>query len=160
MTFTSGLGAAGTVNSGDQGSWWEAGAPSAYSPVSQLFIVTWQTCCGGGSVVKYRMVDLNGQPVSNIVQVSGGYGRDPGVAWNPATNQFGMSYDGEDLMSVISAFALVSGGGQLLRRNVFHRSVATYITDVAFNPATGNYVMVYCRSVCRRHARRGNQLGR
>jgi hypothetical protein len=143
VTYPGGLGTAGTVNAGDQGSWWEAGAPSAYSPVNHLFIVTWQTCCGGGSVVKYRMVDLNGQPVGNVVQVSGGYGRDPGVAWNPSTNKFGMSFDGEDLTSVMSGFAIISGAGQLERRNAFHRSVATYITDVAYNPATGNYVMVY-----------------
>jgi hypothetical protein len=140
VSYTTGLGPTSSLNFGDLGSWWEAGAPAAYSPTSQMFIVTWQACC---SDVRYRMVDLNGQPVGNVVTVSAGYGREPGVAWNSAVNEFGISYDGTDLTSAIGAFARVSGTGVLLRRNAFHHSVGTFITDVAYNPVTSNYVMVF-----------------
>jgi hypothetical protein len=137
------IGADTTINVGDVGTWWEAGSPAAYSPVSQKFLVAWQTCCGGGSDVRYRLVDLAGNPVGGVVTVSGGYGRDPNVAWNPNTNEWAVAYCGTDLSGAIAAIGRVNGAGTLVRRATLYRDLATYINDVAYNPSTGNYVMVF-----------------
>jgi hypothetical protein len=132
------------VNTGAaEGTWWEAAAAVSYSPISQKFLVVWQTCCGGGSAVKYVLIDTSGNPVGAPVQVSGGYGRDPNVVWNPNNNEWAISYSGTDISGAISAIARVDGTGVLRRRNPVFRDIATYITDIIYNPALNRYVMAY-----------------
>ena len=46
-------------------------------------------------------------PAVTIVTLSCGFGRDPGVAWNSVTNEFGVSFSGETATTVYSAFAKV-----------------------------------------------------
>ena len=133
------IGSEGVVSAGDPPTWSEEGPAVAYSPASQVFLVTWTN----GSDVRARRVGLDAQPIGTVTSIAAGYGRDPGVAWNHATNQFGVSYNGADGGGALSAFALVGADGSLLRRNVFSRSSGTFISDVAFNPATGRWVMVW-----------------
>ena len=137
------LGTDAVINGGDGGSWWVAGAAVAYSMTAHRFLVAWQTCCGGGSVVNYRLVDINGQPIGGIVQASGGYAREPGVAWNSANGEWAISYSGADQSGAITAIARVDVDGTLRRRNIIHHSAGTYISDVAHNPVTGRNVMVW-----------------
>jgi hypothetical protein len=125
-------------------SWIDIGvAALAYSETSQQFLVAWKTQVNPALVV--RLVDLNGAPVSGIVQVSAGFGRDPGVAWNPNTNEFGVSFSGETPTNVYSAFVKVpaSNPAAFSRTtfNVLPAALRTTITDLAFNSDTNRYLM-------------------
>ena len=131
--------------------WWEAGAAVAYSRTSHVFLIAWQA--GVGNVQTAR-VGLDGRtigatynaglPSGGSTQISPGYGREPGVAWNPVTDEFGVAYSGEDTVSPTSNFARVrASDGVLLRRNPFSHAGAAWISDVQYNPATGNYLMTW-----------------
>ena len=75
---------------GGTASWWEAGAATAYSVASQRFLVVWQVLGGG---IRGRFVGTNGAPIGDEMLLANlGTARDPGVAWNAATNEFGLSY--------------------------------------------------------------------
>src|SRR5829696_8465337 len=86
--------------------WMESGAAVAYSATSQRFFVVWKSF-PPTVAIQGRMVDLNGSAVGDQVVLSAGFGRDPGVAWNSATNEFGVSWSGETSTTVYSAFAKV-----------------------------------------------------
>ena len=67
-------------------------------------------------------------------------GRDPSVTWNSHTNHFGVAFSGE----TYSAFAVVPPANPAaFNRNTFNVSggILTTMTDVAFNPGTGRYIM-------------------
>lgn len=131
---------------------WEAAPAVAYSSTSQRFLVAWQTCCGGSSVIQAALLGTSNQLVAGPFQISGGYGRDPGVAWNSATDEFGVSFNGEDTTSIMSAFARVSTAGTVLRRNVFNRSSSgTFISDVVYNPTTNRFVSTWFQNSGRVH---------
>lgn len=135
----------------DGNTFWEAAPALAYSPLYRRFLVTWQTCCGGFSVVKGRGIAVNGSGVPELVgapgQISVGYGRDPGVAYHPGTQQFAVSFSGDDGVSPTTVLALISStDGVLVRRNVFARGSANYITDIALNSSTGRFVVSWSQS--------------
>ena len=69
-------------------------------------------------------------------------GRDPSVTWNPATNEFGVAFSGE----TYSGFAAVPAwNAAAFRRNTFNvgGGKLTAMTDIAYNPASGRYVMAW-----------------
>src|SRR5688500_5544644 len=61
--------------------WLEAAPAISYSSTSQQFLVVWQGF-PPSITIKARLVGLNGAGVGSIVELSSGYGRDPGVTWN------------------------------------------------------------------------------
>lgn len=78
--------------------------------------------------------------------VSSGFGRDPGVAWNPSTNEFGVSFSGETPGGAYSAFAIVPAENPAAFRRTTFNAVAgglTTITDLQFNPQTQHFVMTW-----------------
>ncbi len=127
-------------------SWIDVGvAALAYSATSQQFLVAWKTQVNPSLMV--RLVDLAGAPVGAPVQVSAGFGRDPGVAWNPNTNEFGVSFSGETPTNVYSAFVKVPATNPAAFSrttfNVLPASMKTTITDLAFNTLTNRYLMTW-----------------
>jgi len=124
--------------------WWESGAAIAYSPSSRVFLVVWRDAA---YVVTGVRIGLNGQaigaPFAISAQVPGDGARDPNVAWNPHTNEFGVVYTGWNASGATTAFARVGAGGGVLSRNVFNVGPATYITDIAFNTTTGRYLAAW-----------------
>ena len=85
-----------------------------------------------------------GQIIGSPFQVSSGAGRDPNVAWNSATDEFGLVYSGWDDSSAFVALARIgASNGALLRRNIFYRAGGTYITDIIYNTALGRFVTAY-----------------
>jgi hypothetical protein len=120
--------------------WWEPGNLSiAYSSTSRRFLVAWQT---PEHTVAAATLSLQGNPASVAIPISAGMGRDPAVAWNPSTNQFGVSYSGE----TFSALAIVPAPNpEAFRRNTFNVSggILTTMTDLAYNSATGHFVMAW-----------------
>lgn len=124
-----------------QGTKWEAGAAIAYSPASQRFLVAWQTFLYG---IQGRLLDVNGNPIGGVIDFENpGGARDPGLAYNAATNEFGLSYSGWDGTSPFARFRRINILGGLSTRTTFGRSTGTFNTDVEVNPTTGNYVMAY-----------------
>jgi hypothetical protein len=126
--------------------WIESAPAIAYSATSRVFLVVWADLFLN---IRARLVGLDGAPLGGIAQVSAGIGKTPGVAWNPLRNEFGVSYSGESGSSAFSAFAIVPSSnidalGAVVRNSFnFLPGGLTYITDLAFSPATGTYVMTW-----------------
>jgi hypothetical protein len=127
--------------------WMESGAAVAYSVTSQKFFVVWKSF-PPTVAIQGRMVDLTGAAVGDQVTLTAGFGRDPGVAWNSATDEFGVSFSGETATTVYSGFVKVPASNPAaFSRTSFNDMSAkagiTTITDVDYNPNTGRYVMAW-----------------
>lgn len=130
--------------------WLEASPAIAYSSTSQQFLIVWQGY-PPSITIKARLVDLSGAGVGSIVELSSGYGRDPGVTWNPNRNDFGVSFSGETPTGSYSAFVIVPASNPAaFNRNTFNilgGGILTYITDIAFSTASNRYVMSWYEAV-------------
>ena len=122
-----------------------AGPAVAYSPTSQRFLIAYKTL--PPAVVRVQSVGLNGAPVGPSVQVSSGFGRDPGVAWNPYRDEFGVSFSGEgNNGQFFSVFVRVPASNPAgFARTTFNQTPSgmTAVTDIDFNVLTNRYVMVW-----------------
>ena len=123
---------------GSEGSWWEASVDVAYSTASKEFLVVWQSVG-----IRGQRVGLNGELLgTNMVLNAPVHGRDPAVAYNPSNNEFFVTWGDIDAASSYAAgqrIAAGSGafvGGQI----VLGRATGVYITDVAYNSATNQYL--------------------
>ncbi|MEX1129173.1 MAG: hypothetical protein WEB50_11450 [Vicinamibacterales bacterium] len=145
VSCTDGLLGTEQVISEGTSSWLESGAAVAYSATSQRFFVAWKNYAPN-IVVQGRLVDLTGAGVGSVVPLSSGFARDPGVAWNSATNDFGVSFSGETATTAYSAFVKVPADnpGTFARTsfNVMGGAMTT-ITDIDYNPNTNRYVMTW-----------------
>ena len=132
-------GAVGAPQLVSSSTWWEPGNMAiAHSRASQNFLVAWQTF--PEHTVAARLIDLAGAPAGPTVALSSGLGRDPSVTWNSNQNHYGVSFSGE----TYSAFVTIPAwDAAAFTRNTFNVSggILTTMTDVAFNPYTGLYVM-------------------
>jgi VCBS repeat protein len=123
------------------GSWWEAAADVAYSSTSQEFLVVWQ----GAGIIGQR-VGLNGAllgtnfPINNPV-----HGRDPAVVYNPTNNEYFITFGDIDASSNYAAGQRVAAGtGALVGPQiVLGRAVGVYITEVAYNSTTNQYLAAW-----------------
>ncbi|HEU4939455.1 MAG TPA: VCBS repeat-containing protein, partial [Vicinamibacterales bacterium] len=124
------------------GSWWEAAVDVAYSTASKEFLVVWQ-----GAGITGQRIDLNGQPIGGNFQLTpaGGYRRDPAVVYNPTTNQFMVSFGGEDNVSPFAGFQRVAAGSGALvgPETVVGRARVVYISEVAYNSTTNQYLVAW-----------------
>jgi len=123
------------------GSWWEAAVDVAYSTASKEFLVVWQ-----GAGITGQRIDLNGQPIGGNFQVTPpGYRRDPAVVYNPTTNQFLVGYGGEDNISPLAGFQRVAAGSGALvgPETLVGRARGVYISEVAYNSATNQYLVAW-----------------
>ena len=143
VTCGGGMGPEQTI-SGGLNAWMESGAAIGYSPSSQRFLVAWKSL--SPALLRVVLVDNNGAPASGVVTVSTGFGRDPGVAWNPNTNEFGVSYSGESGSTNFSGFAVVPADNPgAFRRTTFNSfgGGMNAITDLDFVESTGRYLMTW-----------------
>ena len=140
------IGSENTIN-GTAYSWLESAASVAYSPVSQRFLVAWRVYPSvPGIQIHARLVDINGAAVGGLIKLSAGFGRDPSVAWNSLTNEFGVAFGNENAAGTVGfmSFAVVNPSTGTFIRNSFPAIAGfTYVTDLAFNPNTGRYVMTW-----------------
>ena len=90
------------VISSGHSAWLESGPAVAYSRSSGRFLVAWKSFPLASAPVRIKvvLVDNNGTPVSGVVDVSPGFGRDPGVTWNSTADHFGVSFSGETAADV------------------------------------------------------------
>jgi hypothetical protein len=129
------------------GTWWESGAAIAYSSTSNVFLITWRSA---DYLIWGARLNSNGTLMGAAFQISqpAQGARDPSVAWNPATDQFGVLYDGWGASGTQTTFTLVSASGGVVSHNTFNfaGAVGTYITDLAFNSSTGRFVGVWVQA--------------
>jgi hypothetical protein len=132
------------------GAWADVGGSSiAYSTTSQRFLVVYQTADRG---IQARFVDVNGNPLGGVMAIANpGGAQGPGVAWNPATDEFGISYVGWGGTACggapFAAFVRLSAAGALSGRTQFGCASGTFLADVAVNRNTNNYVMAWSLAV-------------
>jgi hypothetical protein len=140
-------GALGVTHQIGDSAWGAAMGPAiAYSATSAKYLVAWKTLpTAAGAVIRVQLVNADGTMSGAPVQVSSGFGRDPGVAWNPIRNEFGVSYSGEIGDSgAFSAFVVVPATNPAAFRRVTFNTISggrTYLTDMAFNTQTQHYLM-------------------
>ena len=122
------------------GSWWEAAVDIAYLTVSKEFLVTWQA-----AGIRAERIGLSGELLGGNIFVTGtDYHRDPSVAYNPTTNEFMVVYAGYDTSGYAAARRVAAGSGALLgTETLLNRAANTYITDVAYNPATNRFLAAW-----------------
>ena len=139
------------VVSADATAWLESGAAIAYSPTSQRFLAAWKSfpLVASPARVKATLINLAGTQFGPVVDLSAGFGRDPGVAWNPYNDSFGVSFSGEtgpNGSTGFSGFSVVPAANPAafsrLSFNTIPGGLVT-ISDVDFNPHTGRYVMTW-----------------
>ena len=130
--------------------WTDFGASAlAYSPTGGNFLVAWKGWVTGlGWRMVGRLVDLTGAGVGEIVTFSTGFGRDPGVAWNPFLNEFGVSFSGEsaDGRDGYSIFVRMPANNIAAFSRTTFNSVPgcmMTVTDLAYNPDTRRYLMAW-----------------
>jgi hypothetical protein len=129
-----------TVSDGEK-VWEEIGPAIAYSPTSQRLLIVWQTANFG---IKGRIFNASGSAVTDVFQMANNNsGRDPSVAWNPITNQFGFAHTGFGGSGAFAAFRTVSVDGSLGARDTFGFTSGTYNTDIDVHSTTGRYVMAW-----------------
>ncbi|MEO8084979.1 MAG: FG-GAP-like repeat-containing protein [Ardenticatenales bacterium] len=130
------------------GSFWEMAPAGAFSTTSHVFLIAWKTL--STDRVDGVRVSPSGQPIGAVFQISnpGEYSRDPGVAWNPNTDEFGVSMSGADNLGASASFTRVRGSdGAVLGRTIIEHSAGSYITDVTFNSASNTFVMAWWAGV-------------
>jgi len=125
------------------GSQWTSAPAGAFSTSSNCFLIAWQTY---STYMIYGVrLSPSGQPLGGVFQISGPGegGRDAGVAWNPTTDEFGVSFSGWTTQGIPSAsMARVrASDGAVLRRTVVEYSAGSFMTDITFNSAAGTFVM-------------------
>lgn len=121
------------------------GSAIAYSTTSRRFLIVYKTLFAG---IQARFVDASGNPIGGVMPIANpGGSQYPGVAWNPATDEFGISYSGWSGSTTCPSSAFVgfvrvrAGDGFLFPRTTFGCSAGTYFTDVSVNIYTGRFVM-------------------
>ena len=130
------------ISDGTQGgSWWETGAAMAYSRTSRRFLVAWRTAQYG---ILGRLIDFNGVLASTIIPLENAFGsRDPSLAWNPATDEFGLASTGFGA-SAFAAFRRVrASDGAVSARTTFGFGAGTFATAIDVNAWTNQYVMAW-----------------
>ena len=141
VSYTAGLGTESLLMPAD--SRWETGAAVAYSTVSKEFLVVWQTYLADLRGVR---VANTGVPIGTVpIALTGDGERDPNVAYNPATNEFLVVYSGWGAsFAFVRAQRVKAGTGENIGAPT-HVTAATgtYITNVAYNAATGQYLSTW-----------------
>lgn len=110
----------------------------AYSASSRKFLVAWTVNYG----IQGRFLDTSGTPVGPVMQlVEAGTCLNASLAWNPATNDFGLAYAGIAGGGWIGFRLVRASDGQLSSPTVFGWSKGTFNADVDVNPSTSHYVI-------------------
>jgi hypothetical protein len=130
------------ISDGAQGgTWYETGPAIAYSKTSQRFLVAWRTL---GYGIQGRFVTTYGEPVGPVMAFENpGASRDPAVAWNAATDEFGLVYTGFDGGAHASFRRVRAVDGAVSPRVLFGYSGGTYATAIDVNGWNHQYVVTW-----------------
>ncbi len=129
------------VSDGSQGGTRGGGSTGlAYSSTSHRFLVTWTT---GAFGVQGRFLDSSGMPTGGVIQYVDAPGaQEPAVAWNSATDEFGLAYAGYNSVAAWLGFKRIpASGASPSAPTTFGFAGATFSPSVAVNTATHHYVV-------------------
>lgn len=140
VSYTQGLGTEALLMASD--SRWEAGAAVAYSTGSKEFLVVWQTYFADLRGVR---VDNTGTPIGSpfYVALTTDGERDPNIAYNAAADEFLVVYSGWSASFAFVRSQRVKAGANIGAPAHVTAATGTYITNVAYNAATGNYLAAW-----------------
>lgn len=130
----------------DGGTNWTLGATVAYSATSQQFLVAWTTLTWN---IRGRLVDASGVPLGtgSFTLAAKGAGdsgvRDPSLAWNPSTDEFGLACTGWQGSGGFTSFRRfkatdASASGSV---STFAIGFGDYMGTVAVNTSTNHYIV-------------------
>lgn len=134
-----------TVTDSSQGSiYFENHVTVAYSKTSHEFLMAYMTAIPAYGL-QARFVDTNGLPVGGTMRLSELNTREPGLAWNSATNEFGMVNAGWGGSSAFAQFRIISAGGAISGTSTFGYAKGTYATAIDVN-SSNQYVLTWALS--------------
>ena len=129
------------ISDNQAGSWHEPAAVLAYSSTSRRFLVAWKTAQSG---LRGRFVDTTGTPLGPSIEFEASGSGHPSVAWNAATNEFGLAFTGSNGNGEFAALRRVSASiGAVSSRDTFGFSPKVFATGIDVNSVTNNYVVVW-----------------
>lgn len=135
------------------GSWWESHISVAYSTGSKEFLVVYPRSHGLGYGIRAVRLDNNAAPRDVVFTIakSNQFEDNPGVAYDPVTNQFLVSYSGYDPIAnfaFVNARLVQSGVNQILGAGPTQltATLGTWITEVVYNPVTNQYLVAWYAS--------------
>lgn len=137
------------ATAGGTGSHWVMGAAIAYSTASREFLVTWMGGYFTVQDIRFNRINLSGALLQSPVAITSGvdWERDPSVAYNPAQNEFYITYSGyvdAGGFGYVSGQRIRSGTGELIGGPTrYIQSAATLIPHVEYNVQTGQYLVVW-----------------
>ncbi len=112
----------------------------AYSSTSRKFLVTWATGVFG---VQGRFVDSSGAPTGSVTQyVDAGGANEPQVAWNSATDEFGLVYGAWNSVAAWVGFKRIPASGATPPAGTaFGFAGATFSPSIAVNTTSHHYIV-------------------
>jgi len=114
----------------------------AYSRSSQRFLVAWTTTQPSFGI-QGRFVNADGAVISGLMRFEEGGSRDPGVAWNPATNEFGMVNTAFGGSGAFAAFRRIrASDGGVSARTSFGFTTGTFATGIDVT-ASNDYLVTW-----------------
>jgi hypothetical protein len=124
----------------------ERGPALAFSTTSARYLVAYETVL---HITQVQVLSSDGSALTGPITVSAGQGEVPGATWNPARDEFGVSFSDNDGQS--SALALVPASNPAaFRRTAFNAlgsGSKAFMTDVSYNTSTGHYLMGWYQEV-------------
>jgi hypothetical protein len=117
----------------------------AYSRSSQRFLVAWTTISPTFGL-QGRLIDTNGSPSGRVIRFEESGSRDPAVAWNAATDDFGLvNGNFSDAGSFTTFRRIRAADGTVSSRTAFSFSVRSFATGIDVNSATNQYVLTWAQ---------------
>lgn len=112
----------------------------AYSSTSHKFLATWATNAFG---VQGRFLDSSGIPTGSVTQyVDAGGANEPQVAWNSATDEFGLVYGAWNSAAAWIGFRRIPASGAMPSTTVtFGFAKATFSPSIAVNTSSHHYIV-------------------
>lgn len=131
-----------TISDSSQGSAFFENRPAvAYSRSSGRFLVAWTTISPVFGL-QGRFVSTTSVPQGSVIRFEEGGSRDPGLAWNPATKEFGMVNTAWNGSGAFAAFRRISPDGLVSGRDSFGFAPNTFATGIDVN-AANQYVLAW-----------------
>ena len=125
-------------------SFWEVGAAVSYSTVSKEFLVAWRTF--SPATIRGIRIGNGGTALSASFPIAAyhEYADNPNIAYNPSADEWMVVHSGYQGSAYVSAQRVKPGTGALIGGpNPFGFASAVYITDVAYNPTTNQYLAAW-----------------
>jgi hypothetical protein len=112
----------------------------AYSPTSHRFLVTWTT---GAFGIQGRFLDSSGVPSGAVTQyVDAGGAQEPQLAWNSATDDFGLIHGGfNSVVSWVGFRRIPASGASPTAPTLFGYAAGTFSPSIAVNTSTHHYIL-------------------